>query len=224
MQSLFSKLPRLVIRDGTVTLPGKRFNIDRSLYAYGELIDTLSTKFGDRGMSKVDGTWDKLKGEFDWPHPDKERVLGAWRSYAKHYEALGGCVTHRIGPLCVRAYVLGRNWTVYHPESEQLLSANGGDPLALDHAPCVEIGGRIVGGELTGLNEKGYDAVRGLVFGPLAKFGLNFTTTSVEGTNTFSIIATLHFPHGIYGAGEDWIRVRCLAPGGEELIPANPPS
>jgi hypothetical protein len=213
----FKKFPQLVIRGGAVSLPGRRFDVERALSAYGELVDRLTVRFGKEEMSSVSSKWGSLKGRIGWPFPDRERVLNAWRSWVPSYEVLAECVTHHIGPITARAFVLGRNWTVYDPATDALTTQTGGDPLTLDSSPYVEIGGPMVGGDLTGLNELAFNAVRNLIVGELVKSGFVLSTRSFGDSVNFRVILRISFPHEIYGAGDGWRLVRCVAPNGMEL-------
>lgn len=217
----FSKTPP-VISGGAALVRGQRFHLERVLYAYVQVIDALTGRFG-RGRSALISHRTDLKGPFAWPDPAKEKALKVWRGLGAHYDALGEGVTHVIPalPMTAKAYVLGRTWTVYDAATRRHLTPQGKDAASADTTPLIEIYGRdLPGGGRSGLGLQTVEAVRSLIARDLARYGLVVVTFTVEDEGARpQTVVTVRFPREAYGAGEDWIRVRCVAPDGTELGP-----
>lgn len=217
----FPKAPP-VISGGAALVRGQRFHLERVLYAYAQAIDLLTARFG-RGKSAVISHRTDLKGPFPWPDPAKEKVLALWRGLGANYDALGEGFTHLFPalPMTAKAYVLGKSWLVYDAAAGAVVTSQRKDASTADVAPLIEIYGRdLPGGGRTGIGIATAEAVRALVERELARYGLSFTTFSVEtAPGRPETVGTIRFPHRAYGAGEDWIRVRCVSPDGTELGP-----
>jgi hypothetical protein len=182
----------------------------------------MTARFG-RGKSALVSHRTDLKGPFLWPHPAKEKAFRVWRSLGANYDALGEGVTHVFpaDAMTAKAYVLGRHWTVYDPRTGLHTSPQRKDVSTLDLAPVVDVYGRdLPDGGRAGIDENATDALQRLVVRDLSRFGLDFTVLSVEAVpGRPRVVATIRFTEAAYGAGEDWIRIRCVAPDGTELGP-----
>lgn len=217
---LFGKPPP-VISGGAAIVRGKRFHMERVLYAYVQVIDVLTGRFGKEGKSVLRSHRTDLKGPFLWPHPAKDNVLKVWRGLAAHYEGLGEGFTHLFpGGMTAKAFMLGKAWCVYAPKTG--LTTPQWKPVALaDTAPVIELYGRdLADGGRTGMAADVAETVERLFRRELARYKLAFALTSIEpAPGRAQVVATVRFPEETYGAGEDWIRLRCVAPDGTELGP-----
>jgi len=214
----FSKAPP-VISGGAAIIKGQRFHMERVLYAYVQLIDTLTGRFGKSGRSVLHSHRTDLKGPFVWPHPAKDKALTVWRGLAKHYDALGEGFTHLFpAGMTAKAYMLGKTWTVYAPRTG-LTTPQWKDVGQADLSPVVELYGRdLPGGGRTGIGADMAEAIERLVRRDLARYKLACTLMSVEAVPGHAqVVVTIRFPRETYGAGEDWLRIRCVAPDGSEL-------
>lgn len=215
---LFGKA-RPVISGGAAIIRGERWHLERVLYAYAELIDRLGARL-TRGKSIVTSHRADLKGPLVWPDPAKDKVLPLWRGLAANYDALGEGFAHRFPlPMTAMAYVLGKSWTVYDRATGRHATPQWGSVDNLDTGPVIEIYGReLPNGGRTGIGEAATDVVQKVVTVELAKLKLSLTLLSIEAVpGHLQVAATVRFPREVYGAGEDWIRVRCVAPDGTEL-------
>lgn len=214
-----SKAPP-VISGGAAIIKGQRFNIDRVLYAYQQVIDVLTGRFGKSGRSVLHSHRNDLKGPFIWPDPAKDKALGVWRGLAKNYDALGEGVTHLFpAGMTAKAYMLGKTWTVYAPRTG-LTTPQWKHVSQADLSPVIELYGRdLPAGGRTGMNADLAEAIERLIRTDLARYKLVFTLMSVDAAGRTQVVGTIRFPPETYGAGEDWLRIRCVAPDGSELGP-----
>lgn len=215
---IFGKKPPPIV-EGSTALFGEKYDLHKVRYAYEQLFDALTAKFGG-GTSTVRGRFGPLAKGVEWPHPGKGHVLEQWDWWAQRFDVLGESVTHSVGSVEAQAFILGRNWSVYDAAAGKHVLNNGKPVAELDPAPLVSLYGHTRRGETFGLNERLSEKVRAVVISDLAKFGFVYTTASYSRTpEVVEIFATVSFPHSVYGAGEDWLRVRCVAPSGAELEP-----
>jgi len=214
---LFGK-PRPLISGGAALIRGQRYHLERVLYSYETLIDRLAARF-TRGKSIVTSHRADLKGPLLWPDPAKAQVLPLWRGLAANYDALGEGIAHRFPlPMTAMAYVLGKSWTVYDRKSGRHATPQWGDVDGLDTGPVIEIFGREIPQGRSGVEADVAEAIQRIVVTELAKLKLSVTLFSVEVVPGHAQVAvSIRFPREVYGAGEDWIRVRCVAPDGTEL-------
>lgn len=214
---LFGKA-RPVISGGAAIIRGERYHLERVLYSYETLIDRLAARF-TRGKSIVTSHREDLKGPLVWPDPAKAKVLPLWRGLAANYDALGEGIAHRFPlPMTAMAYVLGKSWTVYDRASGRHATPQWGDVDRLDTGPVIEIFGREIAQGRTGVEADTAEAIQRIVMTELAKLKLSVTLLCVEAVPGHAQVAmSVRFPREVYGAGEDWIRVRCVAPDGTEL-------
>jgi hypothetical protein len=214
---LFGKKERPAIIGGATPLFGEKYDLPRVLYAYEQLFDALTAKFG-KGTSKVKGRAAAIADGVDWPHPGKDKVIETWKFWSQNYDVLGEGVHHAIGPVKASAFVLAKNWSVFDATKGTHTISNGQPLEALNTGPQVAIYGRTQGSTLVGMNEYLAEKVRAVVVSDLARFGFVYTTASYSRVpNVIEIVASVSFPHSIYGAGEDWLRVRCVQPNGSEV-------
>ncbi len=214
---LFAKKAAPPVIGGATPIFGKKFDLVRVLFAYEQLFDTLTAKFGN-GRSRVSARSPGLVDGVDWPYPGKAGAVAAWKGWSCGFDAVGEEAAHQVGPVNAKAYVLAKGWTVYDPVKGTHTLHDGRPLKALDTAPVVEIYGRSRGEDACGMNEVLAEKVRGVIVSDLAKFGFTYTTSSFSRSdNGVEIVGMISFPHSIYGAGEDWLRVRCVGLDGSEV-------
>lgn len=215
----FSRSPP-VISGGAALVQGRRYHVKRVLYTYEQLIDALTGRFGKSGKSVLTSHRTDLKGPYVWPHPAKERALKLWQGLAANYDVLGEGFTHLFpGGVTAKAYVLGKVWTVYDPRTGVHRTSQQKDLSALDTAPVIEIYGKdLPDGDILGLDVAKAEAVQRVAVRDLSRLKLSVSLIALE-TNPGhpQVAVTVRFPHEVYGEGEDWLRVRCVAPDGQEL-------
>ncbi len=215
---LFGKKSAPVVIGGAAPVFGEKFDLVKVLYAYEQLFDALTARFGHKGSSRVQGSYAAIADGVDWPYPGKDKVLEAWEFWSQRYDVLGEGVLHQVGPVESRAFVLARNRYVYDAASQRHTLSNGQPLESLDSGPQVALYGRTRDNVMIGMNEYLAEKVRAIVVSDLAKFGFDYTTASYSRTpNVIEIVGSVSFPHSIYGAGEDWLRVRCVRPDGSEV-------
>ena len=218
---IFGKTPP-VISGGAALVQGRRFNAERVLYSYEQLIDAMTGRFGKGGKSVLTSHRTDLKGPFIWPHPAKELALKLWKGLAANYDVLGEGFTHLFpAGITAKAFVLGKIWTLYDVRSGSHTTSLRKDLSTLDTGPVIEIYGKgLPNGEIVGLDVRTAEAVQRIVVRDLSRLKLGATLLAIEGVRGMPQVAvTVRFPHEVYGAGEDWLRVRCVAPDGTELGP-----
>ncbi|HTM68559.1 MAG TPA: hypothetical protein VL426_04620 [Candidatus Binatia bacterium] len=220
-----SKAPP-VISGGAAVVKGQRFHLERVLYAYVQVIDVLTGKFGKEGRSVLRSHRSDLKGPFLWPDPAKDEVLKLWRGLGSRFDALGEGFTHVFpGGMTAKAFMLGKVWCVYAPKTG--LTTPQWKPVSeADTAPVIEIYGRdLPDGGRTGVGANTAEALERLFRRDLARYNLAFAMLSVETIpGRPQVACTVRFPRETYGAGEDWIRLRCVSPEGTELGPVGHPN
>lgn len=214
------------ISGGAIVLRGKKYALDDVLDAYVEVIDALTARFGGERSYAVAHGWDLLSSPVPWPVPGKRDAVAAWRDHAEVIDVLGSAVLHRIGPIEAYAYVLGGECATYDPDTDVLTMAD--DRVVTDYArarpdsaPFIDLYGLSQHGSFTGMSASLTEKVRAAVLADLAKYGLRFTATQYGHGEGLNIVARIGFPESIYGAGDDWLRVRCTAPDGSELVAAH---
>lgn len=216
------------IADGSVLLYGQKYHFERVLYAYTELIDALTLRFGsDKSYAAAKG-WPHLPNAVSWPEPGRHDVTQAWRGCARGCDVMNSCVVHRIGQFEAHAYVLGRDMAWYSPAKQRLHMPDR--RLVTDYAraeprsaPHIDIFGPSKGGEMFGISGAQSESLRAMLLARQAKYGLLYTTTSVtRGNEDIEIFARIGFPEEVYGAGEDWLQVRCVLESGAEVATLGP--
>lgn len=211
----FRKKPAII--GGATPLFGEKFDMPRVLFAYEQLFDALTAKFGD-GTSRVRGRAAAIVDGVDWPYPGKEKVIDTWRFWSQTYDVLGEGVHHAVGPIAASAFLLAKNWSVYDTDKNRHALSNGQPIESLDTAPQVTLYKRTKDGEMVGMRQLFAEKIRSVVLSDLVRFGFVYTTVSYSRTpDVIEVVATVTFPHSIYGAGKDWLRVRCVAPDGAEV-------
>lgn len=208
-----------VISGGAAIVRGQRFHLERVLYAYEQVIDVLTGRFGKEGRSVLRSHRTDLKGPFLWPHPAKENALRVWRGLGAHYDALGEGVEHVFpAGMTAKAFMLGKAWSVYAPKTG--LTTPQWKPVSqADTAPVIDLFGRdLPDGGRVGFSPETAEKLERLFRQELARFKLIFAVMCVEAVpGRPQVVGTVRFPAETYGAGEDWIRLRCVAPDGKEL-------
>jgi len=211
------------ISGGCIALYGKKYALPDVLEVYAELMDHLTVRYGmEKSYVTADG-WDLLPEPLSWPEPGKGHALAAWNDHAEVTDVLGDCALHRIGPFEAYAYLLGTDTATY--DTQKKLVTLSDDRKIHDFAtaypssgPCIDICGLPKQGEIVGISPDLAEKLRAIVLIELSRMRLRFTTSSIARANgETEVLARIGFPHAEYGAGEDWLRVRCVAPDGSDF-------
>lgn len=203
-----------VIRGGAVVVRGLKYDIDRVLYSYQRLIDAFTGRFG--GRSDVGSRRPDFAGPFPWPGVGAVKAIETWRMLANSYDVLGESFAHRIGPFTAKAHMLGKAWAVYDKRSGTLTTPQRKDIGELDGGPVIDLMGA-ASSAMAGVDTKTTMALRRIVTKDLAQLQFSFGMIAATGSNDERFLCWVRFTDVAYGRGEDWIRVRCVAPDGSEV-------
>jgi hypothetical protein len=210
-------MPPVFCADGTVLVTGARFDLERVLDAYEQVVDALAGAFP--GGSDV-RTRHANRVSHTWPVPGRAYASGFWRKAAESYEVVEEPLLHRFGGALVKAYVLGKTWLVYVPEADRLFTPTRGDVSELDPSPTLCFYGPARADEPDVhalLDARTLSIIRGQFDGPLAALGLEYSEVPLarDGRTGETLgVAYAQFPHARYGDGIGPIRVRCVTSGG----------
>lgn len=205
-------------RRGMALVNGPAYDLDMVMAAYETLIDALAARFGGTTVTAAS----VLRGtKFDWPDPGKPIARRTWKKMTEFYDVVDEALVHHMGPLTVKAFLLGKTWCVYDPLSRRVLTSQGDDISMLDPVPTVCLYGpedEDQPGSYGMPPVSVIDAASVVIDDELAKLGLTIDRSrpvTVPGESFSRCVAFVAFPHDIYGRGRDYIRVRCVTPDGD---------
>lgn len=201
---------------------GPRFDLEKVLSAHEELVDAFTARFG---ASRLTTDVPEAQRAFAWPDPAKALARATWAKMKEIHDVVDEPLLHLIEGLTLKAYLLGKTWCVRDVDTGAVLTPRGEPAALLDPSPTVCVyGPRQDDGSCALVHETKMDAVCELLAGPLRHLGLDFErcTLNVARTAASRIMdyGYVTFPHRIYGAGRDWITVRCVNSDGTEIDPA----
>lgn len=198
---------------------GQKYDLSKVLASYEKLVDALTAHFGASTL-----TTDRpgARKRIPWPEPGKAIARSTWEQMKQLHDVVDEPLLHLAGGLTVKAYLLGKTWCVRNVETGAITTPEGEDVSLLDPAPIVCIYGSGNGdGSYRLVDGATMDAVSMLLSDTLRDLGLGFerrtineARTAADGRTDFAFIT---FPHDAYGAGRDWITVRCVNSDGSEL-------
>ncbi len=197
---------------GTALVHGMRFDFEKVLSAYERLVDRFTAEFGG-GKSTFGTTHPEFNKRLDWHSADRDIANQCWRRLAKLCDSVNEPLVHYIGPLTVKAFLLGKTWCVQQPDGS--ITTPNGDPITeLANEPMFCLYGPEVAGERNSYclaDEKDISTAEALLVGDLADLGLVCRKTNVvREKGAAKQIAFVAFPHGSYGLGRGPIRVQCV--------------
>lgn len=213
--------------EGAVCIEGMRFSLEKVIAAYVALIDRLVAAYGDYA-SWVCSSRNGYQRPLPWNAEGKAEAIRIWRMMREHYDAVDESLVHSIGPLSVKAYLLGKTWCVYHPMEDRLSTPTGEAVGGLDPTPIICIYGARQGDAFAPVSEADMAKVDAVVRTALAGLGIAIETATAERADgtVAGQFGWLLLPHDAYGEGYGPIMVRCVLPDGGE-VPARlrePPS
>lgn len=200
------------IQGGNALVECEKYDFEKVYAAYERIVEAFTAAFGG-GRSTVAVV--HAPGRIRWPDPGKQTARETWEKIALECDVVFEGMIHECGPMTARAFLLGRTWCVYDPESNTVRTPRGDDIGALDAAPTVAIYGAWLGKSTFDLAApQTVSRAVALVRGGLADLDLE----TVIGDELpllnggFGQLAQLRFPHRCYGAGRGLQRVRCVLP------------
>lgn len=204
--------------EGAVCIEGKRFSLDRVLEAYVAVIDRLVAEYGDRS-SWVSSARNGYQRTLAWHEGGRDEAVKVWRMMREHYDAVDESLVHSIGPLSIKAYLLGKTWCVYRPMDDRLMTPLGESVGELDPIPTICVYGARNGDSYAPVGATDMARVDALVRDVFTGLGLSFETATAQRQDGTIVghFGWLTFPHGTFGEGYGPLVVRCVLPDGGEV-------
>jgi len=204
--------------EGAVCIEGKRFSLEKVLQTYVAVIDRLVAEYGDRS-SWVSSSRSGFQRPLVWDAEGRGEALRVWRMMHEHYDAVDESLVHAIGPLSIKAYLLGKTWCVYRPMDDRLMTPLGESVGELDPTPTICVYGARNGDSYAPVSTEDMAKVIAVTRSVFAELGLSLETATAEhqdGT-VAGHFGWLTFPHETFGEGYGPIMVRCVLSGGGEV-------
>lgn len=202
-----------------VAIESLRYRLEAVLPAYEHLIDALCEGF-ECSMSTVTTTHKGFDQPIRWPDPGKDMVRLTWRRCAEHHDVIDASLIHHVGPLTVKAFLLGKTWLVYLPENDRLSTPTDGDVHELDPVPVVCVYGEDHGGGKYGLVSSEHIAAVQTVFekaGPLLGLDLEVMSASNDDGQVVGYMAYIKFRDTRFQGGTDSLRVKVVQRDGSPI-------
>lgn len=210
-------------RNGWVLILGDRYDLRKALDAAEAVIDCLSRHLGPQS-SVVSTELPGYRRDLVWPTPARELARDTWIKAAREFDVSDISLSHRIGPLTVKVFLLGKTWCVYDRDTGRLTTPGLRPVSDLDPTPTICLYGPETQPGCYGLLEPAVlDAVETALRTDLGDLGLQMerhvlTPDPTRPESTLQV-AFLTLPHAVYGNGRGPIRVRCVTPSGGEVRP-----
>lgn len=203
----------------SAVIVGQKYDLPKVIAAYERLIDALTAHFGS---SVLTTERPEAQKRIAWPDPGKAVARRTWEQRKELHDVVDEPLLHLAGGLTVKAYLLGKTWCVRNVETGAITTPEREDVSWLDPVPTVCVYGAGDGkGSYRLIDGATMDAISMVLSDVLRDLGLDFERktinvpgTAADGRTDFAYIT---FPHGVYGAGRDWITVRCVNSDGSEL-------
>lgn len=212
-------MTRYFFHDGCIVVDGPRYILEKSLVTYELIIDRLCAAFGV-STSDLKTTRPGYRRRFVWPDPGKREAKELWRRVAEHYDAVDEALVHSIGPLTVKAYLLGKTWLVYHPVEERVSTPTNGGICELDPSPVLCLYGEEHGeGKYAPLSPADMEVIRRVFEEEFSLLGIEaeIATASRQDAEIVGYFVWLSFTHATHGNGHGPISVRCVQRDGGEI-------
>jgi hypothetical protein len=203
---------RHIISGGAALVEGPLFDFTLVFAAYSTLVGRLAKQFGNGAAA-----WSEAG--VAWPDPARRQSYEAWDGIRKGHDAAPDHQTVTVGPLVLRAYLLGVGWCVYHPDQDVLMTRDNLPVEQLDPTPCIAIDGGPRGDERHLLGALTVSAIARIVEEELKPLRLNLIRGNSRVGKGGAVLqdATVWFSHEAYGIGRGWMRARCCLPNGTEV-------
>jgi len=208
-----------VIAGRSALIEGPKYDLRKILAAHEQLIDALTAHFGSSALTTDHA---EAQRRIPWPEPGKAVARSTWERMKQIHDVVDEPLLHIAGGLTVKAYLLGKTWCVRNVDTGAITTPSGEDISWLDPVPTVCIyGARADDGACRLVDGATMDAVSMVLSDKLRDLGLDFERRTINDAvaagSGATDIAFITFPHGVYGAGRDWITVRCVSSDGSEL-------
>lgn len=201
-------------------IEGQAYDLQKVLSAYERLIDALARQFGP---SQLTTDHEAAQRRFAWPDPGRALARQTWASMKELHDVVDEPLIHPMhAGLTVKAFLLGKTWCVRNPRTGEVTTPEGHHVSMLDPAPAVCVYGiRNPDGSCGLVSEADMEAAQRIVLVDLADLELTFERCTINEhaalKHGLTDYAFIWFPHDVYGAGRDWIRVRCVSSDGGEI-------
>lgn len=199
---------------------GKAFDLQKVLTAHERLIDAFARRFGP---SQLTTDHEAAQRRFAWPDPGRALARQTWTRMKELHDVVDEPLIHPMDAgITLKAYLLGKTWCVRNPRTGVVTTPHGEHLAQLDPSPTVCVYGiRQPGGSYGLVSEADMEAAQRIVLVDLAALELTFERSTINehaavksGLTDYGYV---RFPHDVYGAGRDWIRVRCVSSDGGEV-------
>ncbi|KPJ85766.1 hypothetical protein AMJ57_01855 [Parcubacteria bacterium SG8_24] len=215
---------RYHFRDGWVLIETDQYDFPRVLDAAEEVIDCL-VRHMSAGGSTVSTLRPGFRQPFAWPEPGRRIARQVWTDTARSFEVVDSSLVHAIGPMSVKAFLLGKTWCVFDATTGRLTTPRLEPVSELDPTPTVCLYGEEVGPNSYDLLDPAViDAAEGHILSELSHLGLEIRRHSAPARAgdpaEVRQVAFISFPHSTYGDGRGLSRVRCVTPNGGEVGPS----
>lgn len=153
------------------------------------------------------------------PHPGLTQSEQIWQRVGEEYQVVDWQLIYDLGEITFAAYLFGRSWCVYRPETGEIVTSDGLPVGAINNAPIVRVGGpRQPDGSCELLSTAKMDLMDGVLrpFG-LTIDGVNCNTDEGHTVAQKRYLSFIPFPYGTYGAGRKMLVARCVLADGSDI-------
>lgn len=201
-------------------IEGQVYDMTKVMAAYEALVDAFARRFGP---STLTTDHESAQRRFSWPDPGKGLARQTWSRMKELHDVVDEPLIHPMkAGLTLKAYLLGKTWCVRDSRTGVVTTPHGEHVSLLDPSPTVCVYGiRQPSGAYGLVSEADMEAAQRIVLVDLAALELTFERSTINehaavksGLTDYGYV---RFPHDVYGAGRDWIRVRCVSSEGGEV-------
>lgn len=204
---------------GSALVEGPKYDFPRVLGAYERIVDAFTARFG---ASTVTTDRPGAQRRIVWPDPGRAVARAVWEKLKEMHDVVDEPLVHLVGDLTVKAYLLGKTWCVRDAKTGEIRTSHGEHVSKLDPSPTVCVYGvRSEDGACRLVDGGTMDAVGEILAYDLRDLGLRFErstlcvpATAADGRTDYGFIT---LPHAVYGAGRDWLNVRCVSSDGGDV-------
>lgn len=212
-------MTRYFFQGGCVVVDGPQYILEKSLITYEHIIDRLCVAFG---VKESDVTTDRsgYDRRHSWQGVGRLYAKKAWRRMAAKHDVVDEALVHTIGPLTVKAYLLGKTWLVYHKGEDRVSTPTNGGIGELDPAPTLCLYGEECGeGEYASLSIADMEVIQRVIDEDLFSFGITaqIVTATRQNDEIVGYFVWLSFSHAMHGNGYGPLSVRCVQYDGSEI-------
>lgn len=201
---------------------GPKYDLRKILAAYERIVDAFAGRFGG---TSVTTSHPEAQRRFPWPDPGKALARQIWTQLREIHDVVDEPLLHPLDGFVFKAYLLGKTWCVQDAETGEVTTPDGEDVSRLDPVPMICVYGALQPDGAHGLvHGDRMDEIALLVGGPsmrdlrldFDRSTLNVPASAATGLTDYAFIT---LPHAVYGAGRDWLNVRCVSSDGGDPAP-----